>query len=556
MATSCSALCPPESDGLERLRADVAADPLAQAAYEDAARRTAVSSALQSARRTAQLLQGDVANVMGTTQSAVSEFERGRGGEPKLQTMQRYARAVNQRLDVAVVDPRWPVYDEQMAQQVWRTVEHMILSPLLTALVTERKRDRTLARLAEVVDVDPRLVGFAVDSLRGRGWITSEVIDGVEAFSLGEKAAYVIGLSLERDSVVGVLVNLQARVIFRREFELTDTSYPAVLDAAVDVVRQLYARRGPHQVVGVGVSVAGVVATDTGTIKFAPDLASDGTHDGTYSWRNVPFEGDLQAALQADLGNNDLRVIVENDANALALYQYLRHAARSGERNRDSCVTVILLSGAGIGAGLIYGGHIIHGANSAAGEGGHAIIERDGKPCRARLGHQGCLETVASAQALLQRLGLPADTKTEVRRHLAELDRLAKNDAAEVREALHNAGAALGRFIGGVITTNDPGRIAIYANDELVETDHAAAEVFQQGVTLGIDEYTAKDDGVERPTELHWKRIKRSSYAAAAAAVVTRQFLYNPERWAPWISASETSSTVVSNPDEAAPAAR
>ncbi len=51
---------------------------------------------------------------MGTTQSSVSEIESGRV-DPQLRTLQRYARAIGLRLDVAMVEDDLPFYDEGMA---------------------------------------------------------------------------------------------------------------------------------------------------------------------------------------------------------------------------------------------------------------------------------------------------------------------------------------------------------------------------------------------------------------------------------------------------------
>jgi predicted NBD/HSP70 family sugar kinase/transcriptional regulator with XRE-family HTH domain len=525
----------PDFDGLAQLKADVEADPLALAAYHDAARRNALAEALQQGREDAGQTQGDVATAMGTTQSAVSELERGRGGEPKLQTMQRYARAVDRRLDVAVVDARWPVYDEQMAERLWRTLERMILSPLLTALATERKRDRTRKNLAQVIEVDEAVVDYLIESLRTRGWVTTDTADDVEVYSLGEKAAHMIGISLKPDAVSGVVTDLHGKIVRRGEVALNDTSYRSVLNASVDMVRQLYAQRDAHIVAGVGVSVSGVVSADTGNIKFAPELADASLGDSAL-WHNVPFEDDLQAAVRADLKEQDLRVIVENDTNALAVHQYLEHAAAYG-RDRESAITVVLLTGGGVGAAFVYGGHIIHGANSAAGEGGHVIVDPDGMPCRSILGHRGCLETVASAQGILQQLDIPFDPKSDLRRALAQLNQRAAAGDEAVVGALHYAGYTLGRFLGGVISTNDPGRLTIYAHEELVDTSFAAAEQFRLATYAGIDAYASKDDGVERGTEVDWKPIKQYLYATAAASRVKRQFLYSPEQWIPEITA-------------------
>lgn len=52
-------------------------------------------------RKEAGLTQAQVAARMGTTQSAVSDFER-LGGDPRQSTIQRYARAVDARLELGL----------------------------------------------------------------------------------------------------------------------------------------------------------------------------------------------------------------------------------------------------------------------------------------------------------------------------------------------------------------------------------------------------------------------------------------------------------------------
>jgi transcriptional regulator with XRE-family HTH domain len=70
--------------------------------FEDAGVRAKVLRGLLNARRLCERTQGQVAKAMGTTQSAVSELEGG-GTDPRLSTLQRYARAVGARVDVAVI---------------------------------------------------------------------------------------------------------------------------------------------------------------------------------------------------------------------------------------------------------------------------------------------------------------------------------------------------------------------------------------------------------------------------------------------------------------------
>jgi transcriptional regulator with XRE-family HTH domain len=78
---------------------EIAADPAVRAGYEDARQREDLLAALVAARRSRS--QQAVAAAMGTTQSAVSDIENGRV-DPRLSTLQRYARAVERRLEIVL----------------------------------------------------------------------------------------------------------------------------------------------------------------------------------------------------------------------------------------------------------------------------------------------------------------------------------------------------------------------------------------------------------------------------------------------------------------------
>lgn len=67
----------------------------------DAAELGDLVESLVRLRRELGLRQKDVARIIGSTQSAVSDFER-IGGDPRLTTIQRYARALGARVHLAV----------------------------------------------------------------------------------------------------------------------------------------------------------------------------------------------------------------------------------------------------------------------------------------------------------------------------------------------------------------------------------------------------------------------------------------------------------------------
>ena len=105
---------------------------------------------------------------------------------------------------------------------------------------------------------------------------------------------------------------------------------------------------------------------------------------------NLPFNNTPLAAILSDkLG---IKVKVENDANCAALGEAILGEGESAKNE------VMVTIGTGIGGGLIIKNKIYHGRGDA-GEIGHMIIEKDGRPCSCGL--KGCFEQYASATALV-----------------------------------------------------------------------------------------------------------------------------------------------------------
>lgn len=530
-----------EPDPLELLQARVEGDPVAQASYEDAARRTSLLAAMRALRERRQLSQTRVAKAMRTAQSSVSELEAGRI-DPQLQTLQRYARAVGSRLDVAVVDDDLPVYEEGMANGLWRLVERDALSPLLTALVLQSdENERTLRNLADFVELPEPIVAPILSSLEQKKWVTARACPtrpDQMCYSLSKKAAYAAGVSLHSDKVVGVLADMQARVVSEAIRPLTNTRQTTVLAATRDVIEELYVDRRGHDLIGVGVNLAGVVsvhgpAKEIGMVRFAPDLQGDD------QWQNVPLETSLQEAVQESLDRR-LLVAVENDANSLVMREYLRDGS--------DALVVVLLTGSGIGAGVSLHGKIAHGASFAAGEIGHVIVDPSGPQCRTGANHSGCLETIASARSILLSLSLPCDNDADVEEGLAVAsDRAARGDQGAI-DAFKRAGLALGRALSSGLALIDPDRVVFYAHRPLVQsTDdlngggkrkaYMSADLFRAGVTDGLS--FPSDDKAEHP-RLEWRELGTTTTAVGAAVAATRHFLLDPAHWLPSVLADRT----------------
>lgn len=78
---------------LKDLKAQMLANPAIAAEYEAQAEEFAAARELIAARARAGLTQGEVAQRMGTTQSAVARLEGGKT-TPSIRSLQRYAQAI------------------------------------------------------------------------------------------------------------------------------------------------------------------------------------------------------------------------------------------------------------------------------------------------------------------------------------------------------------------------------------------------------------------------------------------------------------------------------
>ncbi len=91
-------------DEFEATLNEASQDPAFRAAYEDALERHSILDRLVGLRRARQLSQAAIAARMGVRQPTVSGFET-EDSDPRLSTLQRYARAVEARLRLVLTVP-------------------------------------------------------------------------------------------------------------------------------------------------------------------------------------------------------------------------------------------------------------------------------------------------------------------------------------------------------------------------------------------------------------------------------------------------------------------
>ncbi|HEU4709920.1 MAG TPA: ROK family protein [Pyrinomonadaceae bacterium] len=155
-----------------------------------------------------------------------------------------------------------------------------------------------------------------------------------------------------------------------------EDSRDAVVNALASIADQWRAA-GHGPIAAASVMVPGAVNADQSIVLQAPNLPS---------LINLPFK----ALLQERLG---WPVVLENDANAAAIGEMWRGAARG-------CRDVVSVTlGTGVGGGVVLDGKLWRGAHGSAGEIGHTTVDPFGG-LKCKCGNTGCLELFASATAI------------------------------------------------------------------------------------------------------------------------------------------------------------
>lgn len=233
------------------------------------------------------------------------------------------------------------------------------------------------------------------------------------------KHVVAVDLSVD-DQIAGAVLNLGGEVVDRAARPLEGARGADAVALLQDFTADLIAA-STRPLLGVAVATPGVV-TSQGVVLDAPNLGLT----------DVPLADQLRTALGQP-------VYVANDANTAVMGEYTFGGGGEGG-------LMLLRLSTGVGAGLVLGGTVLHGAGSAAGEIGHVQVDPDGDDCAC--GRRGCLETHVAVPRL--------------RRAMA----VAGADSVAVVEA---AAQVLGQALAPVVATLNLGEVVLSGPIDIVE---------------------------------------------------------------------------------------
>ncbi|MEO3867347.1 ROK family transcriptional regulator [Nonomuraea sp. B12E4] len=254
-------------------------------------------------------------------------------------------------------------------------LKHVILAQETTRAAIAEETGLSAASAANLV-TDLIAAGLVEE----RGSISSHGGRPITLIGPRTESAITIGADIGERGVAVEMFDLAMNRI-DREFrggvtEEAPERIGADLREALEALRERNAGRWPT-LLGIGLGLPGVVETapDGTQILYAQSLG----------WPPVPVAS-LCAA-------GRIPVLAENGAKMAARAEHWFGNARGASH------ALITLLGRGVGLGIVSGGRLLFGARSSAGEWGHMVIERGGRPCRC--GNRGCVESYLGSDAIL-----------------------------------------------------------------------------------------------------------------------------------------------------------
>ncbi|ADB29222.1 ROK family protein [Kribbella flavida DSM 17836] len=376
---------------------------------------------------------------------------------------------------------------------------------VLTRILTQGPIPRV--QIARRTGLSQAAVTKAVAPLIEAGFVTDEPVaptegSGESQLGIGRPVSpltvladsvSVIGVKVTPTGLIGVTTDLTAGIRTVRHSPLRDSSTETVIPRIVELARELMdflddQANGAGPLIGIGVAVSGDVDAAHGVVRDSPFMG----------WREVP----LAATLTEELG---APVVVTNDVRALTVAEHWFGVGVDA----DSFAVVTI--GSGVGCGLYLNGEVVSGAYGVSGELGHLPLAPGELICTC--GRRGCVETVASSDAILART---RETTGRPELDLAGAIELAHAGDEHAREAFDQAGEVIGSALAAMVNLVGP-ELVVIAGEGVADYD-----LYEQRMRRA---FSAHAFGAAGDCRLMLRSHTFDDWARGAAATVIRSYV-------------------------------
>jgi len=384
--------------------------------------------------------------------------------------------------------------DPEIAREINRS---LILGFLRNIETTHR------AEIAKKLNLTKATVTVIINNLINKG-LVKELGEGESQktggrrpvlITLNKSNSYIIGIDIGKTNTVVAISNLKGDIIkLIRESTVKNSSVTNVIKQISNMVNKLIkeSKIDRKKVKGVGVSVAGIVEMDRGFIKLSPD----------FNWSNI-FLSDL---LSSEL---NFPVKIDNCTRAMVLGEKWYGNAKKAKN------AFFINIGYGIGSAVIIDGKIYNNHS----EFGHLYVT--GKKIRCYCGKYGCLEAVASGNAIEQTSNEILNKEGKSWITAKDVAEMAKNGDSVANRIFLDAGKYIGRSISSVANFLNPGKIIIGGGVSL------AGDLLLNPIIKEFKKQTM--EAISNNTKIEISKLGMNAGVLGAIALGLNHFIFKPE---------------------------
>lgn len=243
------------------------------------------------------------------------------------------------------------------------------------------------ADLSKATGLSPTAVSILVSNLLNKKYIKETGIGESSGgrrpilLELATDTFYSIGVDIDIDFIDIIVIDISGAIITQYSAHIfLPSEFSKVMEIVDEKIILLLNEKGIEKeaVLGIGISVPGIVHGKTRKILLAPNLG----------WQNINVNAHLNSIF-------DTKVYLENESNTSAICENWMGCCQNV--NNFVCLNIK----SGIGAGIYIDGKLYRGANGVAGEVGHIQVDDDGPLCGC--GNYGCLSVIASTPGIIEK---------------------------------------------------------------------------------------------------------------------------------------------------------
>ena len=255
---------------------------------------------------------------------------------------------------------------------------------------------------------------------------------------------YILVADLGGTKIASAVVNTAEGTVAANYSRPTPASEGSVAVVAAIIEALSHAKdaakaEGITQIQAIGISAAGVINPQRGTVISATDLIK--------GWTGTELAKQVKAAFNTE-------VFVLNDVHAHALGE----ASLGAGKDYSSILAAAV--GTGMGGGLVIDGHVQFGAHCAAGHIGHLPHPlAAGLTCSC--GAKGHIETVASGSGQVELYNRDKPANLPRAQSGREITERALKGEVWATQVIYDSGYALGQTLAGICNLVDPEAIIV-----------------------------------------------------------------------------------------------